>query len=128
MTPTITDAPDRAEAAALLHAVADPARLAVIRRLADSPACVCDLQEQVPIALSLLSYHLKVLRAADLVTSRRRGRWLDYSLTPDALERLHAALPAPPPRHPGPTAGAGEAATPQPYTAACPPQCADQIQ
>ncbi|MEV0740535.1 metalloregulator ArsR/SmtB family transcription factor [Streptomyces sp. NPDC050549] len=124
MTPTTTDAPDCTKAAALLHAVADPARLAVIRRLADSPACVCDLQEQVPIALNLLSYHLKILRAADLVTCSRRGRWIDYALAPDALARLHATLPATP-THP---AGASEAATPQQYTAACSPQCADQIQ
>ncbi|WP_282703084.1 metalloregulator ArsR/SmtB family transcription factor [Streptomyces sp. CC219B] len=89
-----TDALDCTEAAALLHAIADPARLTVIRRLAESPACVCDLQKQVPIALNLLSYHLKVLRAAGLVTSSRRGRWIDYALTPDALEQLHAALPA----------------------------------
>ncbi|MEU9247363.1 metalloregulator ArsR/SmtB family transcription factor [Streptomyces sp. NPDC048385] len=110
-TPAIGDAPDCAEAAALLHAVADPVRLAVIRRLAKSPACVCDLQEQVPITLNLLSYHLKVLRTADLVTSSRRGRWLDYALAPGALERLHAALPRPPadPRQP-PLPGADAAA------------------
>jgi ArsR family transcriptional regulator len=124
-TPAIGDAPDCAEAAALLHAVADPARLAVIRRLAGSPACVCDLQEQVPIALNLLSYHLKVLRAAGLVTCSRRGRWIDYALTPDALTRLHATLPAPLPHHPGSGAtSAGEVAIPQQYTAACsPPVC-----
>jgi hypothetical protein len=29
------------------------------------------------------------------VTTERRGRWIDYSLAPDALERLHAAIPCP---------------------------------
>ncbi|MFJ8630949.1 ArsR/SmtB family transcription factor [Streptomyces sp. NPDC093568] len=123
MTTTTADAPDRTEAAALLHAVADPARLAVIHRLADSPACVCVLQEQVPLALNLLSYHLKVLRAAGLVTCSRRGRWIDYVLAPDALERLHATLPGTPVRQP---AAAGGAAAVLPQYAVCPPQCADQ--
>lgn len=40
-----------------------------------------------------LSYHLKVLREAGLVTASRRGRWMDYRLTDDALARLHATLP-----------------------------------
>src|SRR5665811_1000129 len=55
--------------------------------------CVCKLQEQVPIAGNLLSYHLKVLREAGLVTSSRRGRWIDYTLADDAAERMRAALP-----------------------------------
>ena len=78
---------------ALLAAVADPVRWTVLQRLASQPSCVCDLQEHVPIAANLLSYHLKVLREAGLVTTRRRGRWIDYALADDALDRLHAALP-----------------------------------
>lgn len=77
----------------LLTAVADPVRWTVLQRLAQAGACVCDLQEQVPIAANLLSYHLKVLREAGLVTTSRRGRWVDYALAEDALERLQAALP-----------------------------------
>jgi ArsR family transcriptional regulator len=54
---------------------------------------VCDLQEQVPIAANLLSYHLKVLRESGLVTTSRRGRWVDYALAPDAPARMRSALP-----------------------------------
>ena len=77
----------------LLAAVADPIRWTVLERLATQPSCVCRLQEDVPIAASLLSYHLKVLREAGLVTTSRRGRWIDYALAEDALDRLRAALP-----------------------------------
>jgi ArsR family transcriptional regulator, arsenate/arsenite/antimonite-responsive transcriptional repressor len=49
----------------------------------------------VAIAPNLLSYHLRILREAGLVIAIKRGRWVDYELTPDALERLHAALPDP---------------------------------
>ena len=80
-------------AVGLLQAVADPVRWTVLTRLAQSPRCVCDLQEHVPVAPNLLSYHLRVLREAGLVTATRRGRWIDYALANDALDRLSAALP-----------------------------------
>ena len=77
----------------MLQAVADPVRWAVLAMLADAPRCVCKLQEQIPIAGNLLSYHLKVLREAGLVATSRRGRWVDYALANDAAERMRAALP-----------------------------------
>jgi ArsR family transcriptional regulator len=77
----------------VLQAVADPIRWTVLATLAGEPRCVCQLQERVPIAGNLLSYHLKVLREAGLVTTSRRGRWVDYALAPDAAERMRAALP-----------------------------------
>ena len=78
----------------LLSAVADPVRWAVVRHLGErGESCVCDLQERIPVAANLLSYHLKVLREAELVTTRRRGRWVDYSLAEGAGERLLDALP-----------------------------------
>jgi ArsR family transcriptional regulator len=80
-------------AAKLLTAVADPVRWTVLNRLGSGQACVCDLQEHIPIPANLLSYHLKVLRDAGLVTTSRRGRWIDYSLADDAQARLDAALP-----------------------------------
>ena len=77
----------------LLAAVADPIRWTVLQRLSANALCVCKLQDHVPIAANLLSYHLKVLRDAGLVTTSRRGRWIDYALAEDALDRLRAALP-----------------------------------
>lgn len=83
------------ENAALLAAIADPIRLEVISRLArDGTRCVCDLQTDPPIPGNQLSYHLRVLRDSGLVAATRRGRWVDYTLTDDALGRLHAALPS----------------------------------
>ncbi len=77
----------------LLAAVADPVRWTVLRRLTAGRACVCDLQAQVTIAPNLLSYHLKVLREAGLVTTTKRGRWVDYDLAPGTLMKLTEALP-----------------------------------
>ena len=80
----------------VLQAVADPVRWAVLAMLVEAPRCVCKLQEEIPIAGNLLSYHLRVLREAGLVTTSRRGRWIDYALAHDAAERMRAALPGAP--------------------------------
>ena len=64
-----SDWPDPSTAVDLLQAVADPVRWTVLARLATGTACVCELPEHFPIAANLLSYHLKVLREAGLVTT-----------------------------------------------------------
>ena len=82
------------ESLTLLSAVADPVRWTVLSHLAEhGTSCVCVLQERVPVAANLLSYHLKVLRDAGLVTTTRRGRWIDYTLAEGASRRLAEALP-----------------------------------
>jgi ArsR family transcriptional regulator, arsenate/arsenite/antimonite-responsive transcriptional repressor len=86
-------APRVSDDVALLQAVADPIRWSVLQTLSGGLRCVCDLQDDVPIAANLLSYHLKVLREAGLVTATRRGRRMDYALADGAVERMRAALP-----------------------------------
>lgn len=82
-----------AQARDILAAVCEPVRWSLLRVLGRGEACVCHLQEFVPLAANLLSYHLKVLREAGLVTSSRRGRLVFYRLEPDAADRARAALP-----------------------------------
>lgn len=77
----------------LLQAIADPVRWTVLAALAEGPRCVCRLQEEVTVPANLLSYHLKVLRDCELVTTTRRGRWIDYALAADAPDRMRDALP-----------------------------------
>lgn len=88
---TLRTAP--AAAATLIAVAAEPVRWRILAGLSDEPRCVCAIQDEVEISPSLLSYHLKALREAGLVRATRRGRWIDYTLAPDAHERLAAALP-----------------------------------
>ena len=69
-------------------------RLRIVGVLAEGGRCVCDLHEQVPVAANLLSYHLRVLRDAGLVTATRRGRWVDYRLDGDGFAALWAQASA----------------------------------
>lgn len=72
--------------ARLFHALSDPRRLRIIDLLRGGERCVCDLQADLACAQSLLSFHLKALRDAGLVTARKDGRWIYYAL---ALGGLH---------------------------------------
>lgn len=65
-------------------------RLRIVQALSGGGRCVCDLHEQVPVPSNLLSYHLRVLREAGLVTATRRGRWVDYCLDGDGFAALWA--------------------------------------
>jgi ArsR family transcriptional regulator len=82
-----------ATASDLLAAVADPVRWRLLAALTGGTRCVCQLQPIAAVSAPALSHHLKVLRDAGLVSSARRGRWIDYTLAPDAPGRLRAALP-----------------------------------
>jgi ArsR family transcriptional regulator, arsenate/arsenite/antimonite-responsive transcriptional repressor len=74
-----------ARSAQLFHALSDEARLQIIEILLDGEHCVCDLMTHIDAAQSRLSYHLKVLKDAGLVTDRREGRWSYYTLERDAF-------------------------------------------
>lgn len=81
-------------AAGLFAALADPARLRILAVLADGTHCVCDIQDRVPLAANLLSYHLRVLREAGLIAGARRGRWIDYRWDERAAQGVTQALGA----------------------------------
>lgn len=74
------------------HALSDETRLRIINMLQGGECCVCDLQDSVGAAQSRLSFHLKVLREAGLVTDRKQGRWNFYSLTPEVFDEMVAYL------------------------------------
>jgi ArsR family transcriptional regulator, arsenate/arsenite/antimonite-responsive transcriptional repressor len=79
---------------AALKAVADPTRLQVLDLLAAAgPRCHCELEAELTVPANRLSFHLRVLRDAGLVTTRRRGKRVDYELAPTGLRALRDAIP-----------------------------------
>ena len=75
-----------------LQALADHNRLRILDALRNGERCVCRLTESLHMGQPLLSHHLKVLREAGLVSGRKDGRWVHYSVIPDALSEIETLL------------------------------------
>lgn len=85
---------DSARAAELFHALSDEIRVNVVLLLMDGERCVCDLMADLEMGQSRLSWHLKTLSDAGIISGRREGRWNYYSLNADALTQASAILGA----------------------------------
>lgn len=81
---------DLARAARWFHALSDETRLEIVRRLGTGERCVCELTDVMGAAQSRLSFHLKTLKLAGIVTDRKEGRWVYYALDPDVLDAISA--------------------------------------
>jgi len=74
------------------HALADNIRIQVLDLLRSRELCVCEITDILQIPQSKLSFHLKVLREANLVNTRQRGKWTYYSLNLPNLVALEQYL------------------------------------
>ncbi len=83
---------DLASIARGFHALSDPTRLEVIELLRGGERCVCELMDILEVAQSRLSFHLRVLKDAGLVSDRREGRWVYYTLSSETVSELEAYL------------------------------------
>jgi ArsR family transcriptional regulator len=80
--------PSPTRAVRWFHALSDPTRLKIVEMLSHGERCVCELQGSLAAAQSRLSFHLRVLKDAGLVTDRREGRWSYYTLNGEALDQI----------------------------------------
>jgi DNA-binding transcriptional ArsR family regulator len=71
----------------LFHALADPARRAMVERLSRGPAPVSELARPLPMSLPAAMQHLGVLEAAGLVRSAKAGRVRTCAIEPQALSQ-----------------------------------------
>ncbi len=93
---TITAADE--ELAMLAKALAHPARVAILRQLAERGECVCgEIVNTLPLAQATVSQHLKVLKDAGLVQGTLDPPRVCYCVNPETIKRfqkLVSALPA----------------------------------
>ena len=81
------------ELAAFAKAIGHPARVQILRLLARQSACVCgDIVDEIPLAQSTVSQHLKVLKDAGLIRGEVDGPRVCYCLEPRTLRRLKALV------------------------------------
>lgn len=90
--PTVSDTsfPDTdRRLARCLKALAHPARLTIVRLLAEREECVCgEIVDDLPLAQSTVSQHLKALKEAGLVQGTVEGRSTCYCIDPEAMTIL----------------------------------------
>jgi ArsR family transcriptional regulator len=90
---TLAGQPRHNEVIGVLRALADPNRLRIFDFLMQGDSCNCELNDNLGLPANLLSHHLRVLREAGLIHSRRDsldGRWIYYSVDRGAIRRWHA--------------------------------------
>jgi ArsR family transcriptional regulator, arsenate/arsenite/antimonite-responsive transcriptional repressor len=94
---SVLEAPiDEDQAVALAHAfaaLADPVRLRLFSMIAAAgEACSCDLVDPIGKSQPTVSHHTKVLADAGLITGKKAGRWVIWSVVAAQLDRVRAAL------------------------------------
>lgn len=67
--------------AKLYSALGDPTRLKILCFLGEQKSCVCLIKEVVNLTYSKLSYHLSIMKRANLISGKKEGNYIIYSLT-----------------------------------------------
>lgn len=92
---TVPDSATVQAAAAAARGLGDPTRLSIAVALAaGDELCVCDMAWVVGLSQGLVSHHLRQLKNASLVSSRRQGKLVMYRLTERGRELIAAVLPS----------------------------------
>ena len=77
-----------AEYALLMKALSDETRVKIFDLLSVGELCACKILEEFNITQPTLSYHMKILCESGLVSGRRDGVWMKYSIDKDRVELL----------------------------------------
>lgn len=79
--------------AELMKALGHPARIAIIELLAERETCICgDITEELPLAQSTVSQHLKALKNAGIIKGEVDGVRVCYCLNPEGISELNELL------------------------------------
>ena len=78
------------ETAELLKVFGDSTRIRIIAALCRSEMCVCDIARLLGMTQSAISHQLRVLKQARLVSSRREGKTIFYSLCDDHVQTIYS--------------------------------------
>ncbi len=87
------EAPESSAIAALAKALGHPARIGIVAMLHQRQTCIgCDIVEEIGLAQSTTSEHLRILKAAGIITGEIERPRVCYSLNPDSLLPLAGLL------------------------------------
>jgi ArsR family transcriptional regulator, arsenate/arsenite/antimonite-responsive transcriptional repressor len=93
--PPLDTAEADAELAGFAKAIGHPVRVRILRMLAQREAQMCShIVDELPLAQSTVSEHLRILRSAGLIRANESGSRVGYCIVPSALQRLKSLLEA----------------------------------
>lgn len=73
----------------VFKALSDPIRIDILKKLYSAESvCVCELTNIFDISQSKLSYHLKLLLSANLISKTSEGKWNFYSANKDTISKV----------------------------------------
>ena len=78
--------------AIIFKALGDENRIRILKLLNSGEKCACRLLEELNISQSTLSHHMKILCDAEIVTGRKDGKWMHYSICCDGVYQLRSVL------------------------------------
>lgn len=81
-----------AHIASVFKALSDENRIRILKMLRSSEKCACKLLEELNISQPTLSHHMKLLCDAGLVTGRREGKWIHYSICCDGVRLVRVLM------------------------------------
>ena len=76
----------------IFKALCDENRIRILKYLLDGEKCACHLLEDLSIAQSTLSHHMKILTDSGLVVGRKEGKWMHYSISSDGVDAAVGCL------------------------------------
>ena len=77
---------DEKRAAQIFKALCDENRIRIIKLLNTGEKCACKLLEELNITQPTLSHHMKILCDSGIVTGRKEGKWMHYSVSSEGSE------------------------------------------
>ena len=83
---------DNRKTAAMFKAFCDENRLQILQLLNDGEKCACRLLEEMQITQPTLSHHMKILCDAGVVTGRKEGKWMHYSISKEGVQEALEVL------------------------------------
>ena len=80
------------EIARMFKAFCDEQRIAIIQLLTNEEKCACKILDELNISQPTLSHHMKILCDSGIVTSRKEGKWMHYSINQKAAKQIEKLL------------------------------------
>ncbi len=80
------------EMVVVFKALSDENRIRILKMLSSGEKCACKLLEELNITQPTLSHHMKILCHAQIIKSRKEGKWMHYSIHCDGVRKVRVLM------------------------------------